>query len=213
MTQSVDLKAALAIAPIVPVISIDRLEDAVPLARALRTGGLTVLEVTLRTQAGLEAITAMKSAFPDMIVGAGTICAPADVQAARAAGADFLVSPGVTPALSAALLGAGVPAIPGTATASEAMSRAAEGFELLKLFPAVPLGGLALLKALAGPLPGLSFMPTGGISAQTAPDFLALPNVIAIGGSWMVTKDDIEAGNWAGIEAKAADAFKIGART
>lgn len=204
------LMPALARAPIVPVITIEQIAEAEPLANALSAGGLTVLEVTLRTQAGLSAITAMKTAFPDLIIGAGTVCAPGDVDAAIEAGADFLVSPGWTPDLGAALLASGVPAIPGTATASEAMSRAAEGFELLKLFPAVPVGGLALLKSLAGPLPGLSFMPTGGIKETTVRDFLNLPNVAAVGGSWMVSRADIVAGDWVAIEAKATKAFQIG---
>ncbi len=205
------LKAALMEAPIVPVITIDELKDAVPLAGALYAGGFTVLEVTLRTPAALDALAAMKDAYPDLIIGAGTICQPEDVHRAVSAGSDFLVSPGTSPALTSALLGAGVPAIPGTATASEAMSRAADGFKLLKLFPAVPVGGLALLKSLNAPLPDIHFMPTGGIREDTAPDFLALPNVIAVGGSWMVNKTDIAAGHWQTIEAKAkATARMIG---
>lgn len=210
MVISTQISTALERAPIVPVITIERLQDAAPLARALAAGGLTVLEVTLRTEAGLAAISAMKAAVPDIIVGAGTICAPDDVERAVDAGSDFLVSPGVTPALSNAMLASDVLSIPGTSTASEAMSRASEGFEILKLFPAVPVGGLALLKSLAGPLPGLKFMPTGGIKDTTAADFLALPNVIAVGGSWMVTKEDIDAQDWSTIEAKAAAAFQIG---
>lgn len=210
MLISAQISGALERAPIVPVITIERLQDAAPLAKALATGGLTVLEVTLRTEAGLAAISAMKAAVPDIIVGAGTICAPDDVAQAVEAGSDFLVSPGATPALSQAMLASGVLCIPGISTASEAMSRASEGFEILKLFPAVPVGGLALLKSLAGPLPSLKFMPTGGIKDTTAADFLALPNVIAVGGSWMVTKEDIDAGDWAAIEAKAATAFQIG---
>jgi 2-dehydro-3-deoxyphosphogluconate aldolase/(4S)-4-hydroxy-2-oxoglutarate aldolase len=126
------------------------------------------------------------------------------------AGSDFLVSPGATPQLVKALLGAGVPALPGTATASEAMTRAEEGFTLLKLFPAVPVGGLALLKSLGAPLPDISFMPTGGISEATAPDFLALPNVCAIGGSWIVNKNDVAAQNWDTLKAKAAAAVALG---
>lgn len=213
MADYARLETALTEAPIVPVITIDRVADAVPLANALAAGGLTVLEVTLRTKAGLEAIAEMKSARPDLVIGAGTICAPSDVDAATHAGSDFLVSPGITPDLSKAMLSSGVPGVPGTATVSEAMSRAAEGFEMLKLFPAVPVGGIALLKSIAGPLPGLKFMPTGGVREETAASFLALPNVIAVGGSWMVTSADIDSANWAAIEAKASGALQIGLNT
>ncbi len=210
MADDTVLKTALARAPIVPVITVDRVEDAAPMARALAAGGLTVLEVTLRTSAGLDAIRAMKQAVPDILVGAGTVRTPDDVKAALDAGSDFLVSPGATPKLAEAMLGAGVPALPGTATASEAMSRAEEGFTILKLFPAVPVGGLALLKSLAGPLPQISFMPTGGISEATAPDFLALANVCAIGGSWIVNKTHVAAQDWSAIEANAAAATALG---
>lgn len=210
MTDDTILKLALERAPIVPVITVERVEDAAPMAQALAAGGMTVLEVTLRTSAGLDAIRAMKAAVPGILVGAGTVRTSDDVKAAVDSGSDFLVSPGATPQLVDALLGSGIPALPGTATASEAMTRAEEGFTVLKLFPAVPVGGLALLKSLGAPLPQISFMPTGGISEATAPDFLALPNVCAIGGSWIVNKNDVAAGNWAGIEAKAAAAVALG---
>jgi 2-dehydro-3-deoxyphosphogluconate aldolase/(4S)-4-hydroxy-2-oxoglutarate aldolase len=210
MADDTNLKMALARAPVVPVITVERVEDAAPMALALAAGGLSVLEVTLRTEAGLDAIAAMKAAAPDILVGAGTVRTADDVKAAMEAGSDFLVSPGATPQLVEALLGAGVPALPGTATASEAMTRAEEGFTLLKLFPAVPVGGLALLKSLGAPLPDISFMPTGGISEATAPDFLALPNVCAIGGSWIVNKNDVAAQNWDTLKAKAAAAVALG---
>ncbi len=213
MTDDTKLKTALSQAPIVPVITVNTLEDAAPMAEALAAGGLSVLEVTLRTEAGLGAIKAMKAAVPDILVGAGTVRTPDDVKAAIDAGSDFLVSPGATPKLVKAMLGSGVPALPGTATASEAMTRAEEGFSVLKLFPAVPVGGLALLKSLGAPLPHISFMPTGGISEATASDFLALPNVCAIGGSWIVSKDDVAAKNWAGIKTKAAAAVALGQET
>lgn len=213
MADFSSLTTALSSAPIVPVITIDRVADARPVAEALGAAGLTALEITLRTPVALEALTAMKTAAPGMIIGAGTIVTPDDASSAVNAGADFLVSPGVSPNLVPALLETGVPALPGTATASEAMARVSEGFDILKLFPAVPVGGLALLKSLNAPLPGIKFMPTGGISAETAPDFLALPNVIAIGGSWMVSKVDIDAGNWSAIEAKAREAARLGAHS
>lgn len=210
MTDYAPLEAALTRAPIVPVITIDRLEDAAPLAEALKAGGLGVLEVTLRTPIAADALAAMKRAHPDLIIGAGTVCDPLAVKTACTAGADFLVSPGTDPVLTDALLASGVPAIPGTATASEAMARVADGFEVLKLFPAVPVGGLALLKSLAGPLPDIKFMPTGGIKEETAADFLSLSNVVAVGGSWMVSKTDIATGNWDAIKMKAAAAARIG---
>lgn len=203
------LMTALSTAPIVPVITIERAEDAVPLAEALARGGLTVLEVTLRTGESLTAIREMRKALPDIIVGAGTVTTPAHVQLALEAGAQFLVSPGVSPGLLPDLLGAGVPVLPGVATASEVMARTEEGFEIVKLFPAVPIGGLALLKSMAAPLPHIRFMPTGGITEASAPDFLALPNVVAVGGSWMVDKADLDAGNWAAVEAKARAAAQI----
>ena len=203
MTDLHSLKTALSAVPVVPVLTVERLEDAVPLASALGRGGLTVLEVTLRTEIALAAISAMREAEPDLLIGAGTITKTEHVSAAIDAGAQFLVSPGVSPELADAMLASEVPALPGTATASEAMSRAAEGFEILKLFPAVPAGGLALLKSLSAPLPDISFMPTGGINATSAPDFLALPNVLAVGGSWMVDKTDVSIGNWKGVEEMA----------
>ncbi|MEL7129668.1 MAG: bifunctional 4-hydroxy-2-oxoglutarate aldolase/2-dehydro-3-deoxy-phosphogluconate aldolase [Pseudomonadota bacterium] len=210
MTDISLLTTALSKAPIVPVITLDHVADAVPLADALRTGGMGVVEVTLRTDAALEGIAAMKSAFPEMLVGAGTLVSPGDVDAALSAGAEFLVSPGVTPKLLPALKEAGVPALPGVATASEAMARADDGFPILKLFPAVPVGGLSLLKSWAGPLSEIKFMPTGGISPKNMIEFLALPNVIAVGGSWMVSRSDIANGAWTRIRDIAADAVRMG---
>jgi len=196
-------------APIVPVLVVDEISDAAPLARALREGGLTIAEVTLRTPAGFAVIEAMKAAEPDLLVGAGTVLTGTDVERSLAAGADFLVSPGMSPGLLAALGDNRRLMIPGVATASEAMSRHEEGFDLLKLFPASIAGGIPALRALAAPLPHLKFMPTGGISAKDAGDYLALPNVVAVGGSWIATGEDVAHKNWAEISRKASAALAV----
>ncbi|MEL7480775.1 MAG: bifunctional 4-hydroxy-2-oxoglutarate aldolase/2-dehydro-3-deoxy-phosphogluconate aldolase [Pseudomonadota bacterium] len=185
------IRAALAASPIVPVMTVRDIDAAVSTAEALIRGGLTNLEVTLRTPEALDAISALRAAFPEAVIGAGTITEPQHVQAAADAGAQFLVSPGVNARLVPALLESGLPAMPGVATVSEAMSRADEGFEIVKLFPAQAVGGVKLLKSISAPLPHLTFMPTGGITAETAGDFLALENVIAVGGSWMLGGPDI----------------------
>lgn len=210
MSLSLDpvLKAAAA-APIVPVLVVPSLAHAAPLAQALWAGGLTTAEVTLRTASGLDVITAMKKAEPKLIVGAGTVLSGEDAHAAVEAGADFLVSPGMTKTLRKSLGKLKAILIPGVATASEAMARQEEGFQYLKLFPAVAAGGVAALKGLGGPLPALRFMPTGGITAETARAFLALPNVFAVGGSWLATDADLEAGEWSGIEGKARTALAL----
>ena len=202
------LKLAAAKAPIVPVLVVASVEEAAPLAKALLEGGLTIAEVTLRTPAGVAAIEAMKKAAPELLVGAGTVLTGEDVRNSLNAGADFLVSPGMSPGLLAALGEHKRLMIPGVGTASEAMSRHEEGFELLKLFPASVAGGIPALKAFAGPLPHLQFMPTGGVSVDNAGDYLALPNVIAVGGSWIATQADVDVGNWAGITEKAKAALR-----
>ncbi|MEH6696188.1 MAG: bifunctional 4-hydroxy-2-oxoglutarate aldolase/2-dehydro-3-deoxy-phosphogluconate aldolase [Hyphomonas sp.] len=194
-------------APIVPVLVVDRIEMAAPLARALVDGGLTIAEVTLRTPSGLAVIEEMKSAEPGLKVGAGTVLTEADVDNALSAGSDFLVSPGMSPKLLAGLGNRRRLMIPGVATASEAMSRHEEGFDLLKLFPATIAGGVGALKAIAGPLPHLRFMPTGGITEADAGKYVALPNVVAVGGSWIATGADIAAEDWKGISAKARKAL------
>lgn len=198
MIQKLD--AAARTAPVVPVIVVDDAKQAAPLAKALVRAGVTIAEVTLRTPAGLAAIAAMKAEAPELLVGAGTVLSGKDVDAALAAGAEFLVSPGMSPELRAALKGRERVMIPGTATASEAMARHEEGFERLKLFPASIAGGAPALKALAGPLPHLKFMPTGGISEAEVQTYLKLPNVFAIGGSWIASQADVSAGNWGRIE-------------
>jgi 2-dehydro-3-deoxyphosphogluconate aldolase/(4S)-4-hydroxy-2-oxoglutarate aldolase len=194
------LDAAAKKAPVVPVIVVDDAKQAGPLARTLVKAGITIAEVTLRTPAGLAAIKAMKAEAPELLVGAGTVLTGKDVDDALSAGAAFLVSPGMSPGLRDALKGRERVMVPGIATASEAMARHEEGFERLKLFPASIAGGAPALKALAGPLPHLRFMPTGGISEAEVKTYLALPNVFAIGGSWIAGQADIAAGNWTRIE-------------
>jgi len=191
-------------ATVIPVLTVGDTGHAAPLARALGAGGLRVIEVTWRTAAALDVLKAMKAAEPEMVVGMGTIRTPEQAARSVEAGADFLVSPGLTPRLAPALLESGVPALPGVATAGEAMAAAEAGFDLLKFFPAEQAGGLDYLKSLHGPLPDIRFCPTGSITRERAPDYLALPNVVCVGGSWTAPKAMVEAGDWAGIEANAA---------
>lgn len=195
--------------PVIPVIVIQRLQDAVPLAEALVAGGVKVLEVTLRTPVALQAMEAMARAVPQAIVGAGTLRTVADVKAARDAGCQFGVSPGYTDAIGAACREQGLPLLPGVSTASEVMQANAAGYSFLKLFPAVAVGGVNLLKALAGPFPDVAFCPTGGISLATAPQFLNLPNVKVCGGSWLTPQDAVDAGDWARITRLAAETHSL----
>ncbi|MYM84354.1 bifunctional 4-hydroxy-2-oxoglutarate aldolase/2-dehydro-3-deoxy-phosphogluconate aldolase [Duganella sp. FT50W] len=194
---------------VIPVIAIDDPEHAVPLAKALVAGGIRVLEVTLRTQHGLGAIKAMTS-VDGAIVGVGTLTMPEEFAAARDAGAVFGVSPGLTPALIAAAKSSGLPLLPGVMTPSEVMIAREQGFKQLKLFPAVPAGGVGMLNGIGGPLPDVTFCPTGGISIETAPQFLKLKNVACVGGSWLTPKDLIANGEWDKITAlaKAASALR-----
>ena len=195
--------------PVIPVIVIERLEDAVPLARALVEGGVKVLEVTLRTPVALRAIEAMARDVPGAVVGAGTIRSAADARAAKQAGAVFGVSPGYTAEVGAACRDVGLALLPGVATASEVMAAQADGLSFLKFFPATAAGGIPMLKALAGPFPNVSFCPTGGITLQSAPDFLALPNVKVCGGSWLTPADAVKAGDWARVTRLAAEAAAL----
>lgn len=195
--------------PVIPVIAIDRLDHAVPLACALVAGGIRVLEVTLRTAHGLPAIRAMAEQVPDAIVGVGTLTQPEELAAAREAGAVFGVSPGLTPALIAAAKSSGLPLLPGVMTPSEVMAAREAGFRQLKLFPAVPAGGVGMLNAIAGPLPDVMFCPTGGISLESAPQFLACKNVACVGGSWLTPKDAMQAGDWDRITALAQAASAL----
>ncbi|MDF1767961.1 bifunctional 4-hydroxy-2-oxoglutarate aldolase/2-dehydro-3-deoxy-phosphogluconate aldolase [Maricaulis sp.] len=202
----ITLETLVRAASVIPVLTVGDVEKAAPLARALKAGGLSVLEMTMRTPAALEVLAEMKRAEPDMIIGMGTIRTPEQVADAMAAGADFLVSPGLSPQLIPALLGSGLPVLPGVATAGEAMSAVEAGFEVLKFFPAEQAGGRPYLKSIAGPLPDIRFCPTGSITREMAPDYLALPNVVCVGGSWIATGAMIEANDWEMITANAAAA-------
>ena len=204
-----DILAIAALAPVVPVLTIERTADAVPLARALVKGGLPVLEITLRTATALEALKAIAAEVPDAVVGAGTVLKPGQFDQIRQAGARFAVSPGCTPALVTAARAAGLPFLPGIQTVSEAMVLAEQGFGLLKFFPADAAGGLAWLKAVAAPLAGLRFCPTGGIGADTAQAYLSLANVACVGGSWVAPREAVAAGDWVGIERLAAAASQL----
>lgn len=199
----------LDLAPVVPVVVLDDADSAVPLARALVAGGLPVIEVTLRTPAALDAIRRIAAEVPEAVVGAGTVRSPEDVEAAAEAGSRFLVSPGTTPGLLAAMLSSGVPFLPGVATATEAMTLAERGVRELKFFPAEPAGGVAYLKSLSGPLPDVRFCPTGGITPANAPAYLALPNVGCVGGSWLTPRSLVAAGDFARIEKLASEAAAL----
>lgn len=198
-----------AFGPVIPVIVVQRVADAVPLANALVEGGVRVLEVTLRTPAGLPAIEAIARAVPQAVVGAGTLRLPGDARAAKDAGASFAVSPGYTAAMGAACRAAGLPLLPGVATSSEIMAAMADELRFLKFFPAMQAGGIAMLKAFAGPFPDVSFCPTGGITPETAPQVLALPNVKVCGGSWLTPQDAVDSQDWGRITALAKAAAAI----
>lgn len=196
--------------PVIPVIVLNKVEHAVPMARALVAGGIRVLEVTLRTPQGLDCIAAIAHAVPDSIVGAGTVRTVADAHAAQAAGARFAVSPGYTSTLGQACRQLQLPLLPGVATSSEILQAQADGFHELKFFPAMQAGGPAMLKAWQGPFGDVRFCPTGGITAANAAEFLLLSNVVCVGGSWLVPTDAMERGDWAHITelAKAAAALR-----
>jgi 2-dehydro-3-deoxyphosphogluconate aldolase / (4S)-4-hydroxy-2-oxoglutarate aldolase len=195
-------------ARVVPVIAINRIEDAVPLARALVSGGVRMLEMTLRTPIAIEAARAIIANVPDAIVGIGTILNPDDLARAEELGAKFGISPGATPELLKAAAASNLPFAPGIATASELMQAVAHGFDVVKFFPAEQAGGIKALRALAGPFPHVRFCPTGGIGETNAPQWLAEPNVIAVGGSWLCQPVDIKSGNWAGITAMCERSVK-----
>jgi 2-dehydro-3-deoxyphosphogluconate aldolase/(4S)-4-hydroxy-2-oxoglutarate aldolase len=195
--------------PVIPVLVLHRAEDAVPLARALAAGGVKVLEVTLRTPAALACIEAIAAEVPEAIVGAGTLRQVADVKAAVAAGARFAVTPGYLPDLGRACRDQDLPLLPGVATATEVMQADADGFRFLKFFPASAAGGVPMLKALAGPFPDVSFCPTGGITPESAPNYLALPNVRVVGGSWLSPEDVIRQRDWARLTELARAASEL----
>ena len=196
-------------APVIPVIVLHDVKDAVPLARALVAGGIRMLEVTLRTREALECIELIAKEVPEAVAGAGTIRSAADAQASALAGAKFGVSPGYTRAVGKACHDLGLPLLPGVATGSEIMMAQEDGFTELKFFPAVQAGGLAMLKAWQGPFGDVKFCPTGGIHAGNASEFLALSNVACVGGSWIVPTDAIAAGDWSRIEALAREASQL----
>jgi 2-dehydro-3-deoxyphosphogluconate aldolase/(4S)-4-hydroxy-2-oxoglutarate aldolase len=207
--DTLNIREILSLVPVVPVLTVTDLETAVPLARALAAGGLRVLEITLRTPVALAAIEAMRKAVPDAVVGVGTLTRAIDFAAADRAGAQFGVTPGLTPELAAASRGARFPLLPGVMTPTELITARAAGFNVLKLFPAQQAGGLGMLQALGAPFPDVLFCPTGGITRATAADYLALPNVACVGGSWVAPKAMLDRGDWAGIEALARDAAAL----
>jgi 2-dehydro-3-deoxyphosphogluconate aldolase/(4S)-4-hydroxy-2-oxoglutarate aldolase len=196
--------------PVIPVLTIEEAEEAVPLAKALVNGGLRVLEVTLRTRTALQAIREISHAVPEAVIGAGTVLNPAQLDAARGAGARFCVSPGATPLLLRAAHDSGMPFLPGAATATEVMNLLEQGITTIKFFPAEAAGGVKLLKSLSSPLPGAVFCPTGGVTIESAPQYLALPNVICVGGTWVCPRDAIKSGDWGMIERLAREAAGLG---
>jgi 2-dehydro-3-deoxyphosphogluconate aldolase/(4S)-4-hydroxy-2-oxoglutarate aldolase len=203
------LAALFAQATIIPVLTIERLEDAVPLARSLVAGGVRTLEVTLRTAVAIESAKAIMAHVPEAVVGIGTILNADDLARVEAIGARFGISPGATPDLLKAAAASALPFAPGIATASELMLALAHGFNLVKFFPAEPSGGIKALRALAGPFPDARFCPTGGIGEANAAAWLAEPNVVAVGGSWLCPAADIRSGNWSGITAICNRTMKL----
>ena len=201
------IEQVLTLAPVIPVLSIERVEHAVPLARALLEGGLPVLEITLRTEPALAAIAAIAEALPEVLPGVGTVTTVEDLAKARTAGARFAVSPGFAPDLAQAA--GDLPFLPGIATASEAMAAQRAGLHHLKFFPAEAMGGRATLQALAGPFGGLTFCPTGGIGRNNAADYLALDNVCCVGGGWVAPRQAVVEGKWEVISALAAEAAAL----
>jgi len=207
--MSMTAQSLLRTAGILPVITVHNLDQGQRIAEALLEGGLTTLELTLRTPVALDALAALKRSFPEIMIGAGTVLEPGHIQPAIDAGADFLVTPGTPPALADALVAAPVPVVPGGASPSEFMALMARGFHACKLFPASAVGGLSMLKGLAGPLPELTLCPTGGINEDTAAEYLAQPNVACIGGSWMLRQDWLDAEEWDKVRASARKAVAL----
>lgn len=201
--RSDKLRQCLERSAVLPIVTLDDATQAVPLARALAAGGVSIVEVTLRTPDSLEAIRRIAGEVEGVLVGAGTVRSPAQIGQAVAAGARFLVSPGLSPELKRAAALSPVPFLPGVSTVSEAMSAAEAGFGILKFFPAEPAGGVETLRAFAGPLPDIAFCPTGGISAEMVASYIALPNVVCVGGSWLAPSDALRLKDWARITALA----------
>ena len=209
MSAPPTLEQLLRASPVMPVIALDRLEQALPLAEALLEGGISTLEITLRTPVALEAIRRIRQAFPQAHVGAGTVTTPEALRQVTEAGASFAVSPGLTRPLMEAAAAGTLPLLPGVLTPTEVMTAVDAGFRFLKLFPAEQAGGLAMLKALAGPFNGLRFCPTGGIGPESAPAYLSQPNVICVGGSWLTPKALLDAGDWKAIMRLARQAAAL----
>ena len=203
------LNELFALAPVIPVITIDDASHAVPLARALAAGGLRAVEITLRTKVAAAAARAIVAEVPEAIVGIGTVLTPADLALAAEIGAAFAISPGMSRDLLQAAATGNLPFVPGIQTASELLACVTHGFELVKFFPAVPAGGLAMIDALAGPFPTVRFCPTGGIGEANVAQWLAHPKVVAVGGSWIAPTADIRAGAWPAIEARARQAANL----
>jgi 2-dehydro-3-deoxyphosphogluconate aldolase/(4S)-4-hydroxy-2-oxoglutarate aldolase len=203
------IRELLALAPVIPVLSVARLEYAAPLAQALYAGGLKVLEITLRTPVALAVIEAMRKAVPQAVVGAGTLLRPQDFKRVEEVGAQFAVTPGLTPQLAEAANSVKFALLPGVISPSEILQALHYGYDTLKFFPAQQAGGIPMLQAFAGPFATVAFCPTGGISRDTAPDFLKLGNVLCVGGSWVAPNSLMEMGDWAGIEALARDAAAL----
>lgn len=204
-----DASGVLGVSPVIPVVTIDDPQDAVPLARALVDGGVKIIELTLRTPSALTSLKLIAEEVPEILVGAGTILTPQQADGAVAAGAQFLVSPGVTPALLTAMLSTGVPVLPGVATVGEVLAVLEQGLDTMKFFPAGPAGGPKYLAAIGAPVPQVRFCPTGGISLATAPDYLKLPNVACVGGSWLTPADAVAAKDWARITTLASGAAAL----
>ena len=209
MSADPRLERILRASPVMPVLAIDRLDQALPLAEALLSGGIATLEITLRTPVALEAIRCIRRAFPDAYVGAGTVTTPEALRQVAEAGASFAVSPGLTRPLLEAAASSAIPLLPGVMTPTEVMTAMDAGFRFLKLFPAEQAGGIPMLKALAGPFKELRFCPTGGIGPTSAPAYLAQPNVLCVGGSWLTPRAMLEAGDWRAIEALAREAAAL----
>ena len=204
-----DIRSVLAASPVMPVIVLEEVAHAVPLARALVAGGIRVLEVTLRTPVALDCMRAIAAEVPEALLGAGTVLSAADLDAAAKAGAVFAISPGASPALLEAARNSPIPFLPAVMTPSDVITAMDAGFDTFKLFPAAQAGGMAMLKALGGPFPQARFCPTGGIDAASAPAFLALPNVACVGGSWLCPAELVRAGDWDAITALARAAAAL----
>ncbi len=209
MTTPLDAESVMKLSPVIPVVTIEDAAHAVPLARALLAGGVSTVEITLRTDAALEAIRAIAAATPDLVVGAGTVLSEADLEAAIGAGARYALSPGGTPKLMKAARKREIPFIPGVATASEVQRGMELGYRCFKFFPAEQMGGPSTLKAIGPPLAAARFCPTGSISAEKAPAYLALSNVLCVGGSWVAPPEKMKAGDWAAIQALAKQAASM----